>query len=87
VSGNASTEPTRRRLTERQADTVRRLTTAGVQEVRTSGYPGLDRAQRGHQGRGHAAHADHAAGTGYTSDNRIADRLTETAELIMERVS
>jgi hypothetical protein len=27
------------------------------------------------------------AGMGYTSYNRIADRLTETAELIMERAS
>jgi AcrR family transcriptional regulator len=43
VSGESppTTEPTRRRLTERQADTVRRLTDAAVQEVRESGYEGL----------------------------------------------
>ncbi|HVB45837.1 MAG TPA: TetR family transcriptional regulator [Streptosporangiaceae bacterium] len=32
------TEPTRRRLSARQADTVRRLTEAAVREVRQSGY-------------------------------------------------
>lgn len=31
-------EPTRRRLTARQADTVRRLTEAAVQEIREAGY-------------------------------------------------
>jgi AcrR family transcriptional regulator len=36
-----TTEPTRRRLTERQADTVRRLTEAAVEEVRATGYEGL----------------------------------------------
>ncbi|MFD0691217.1 TetR/AcrR family transcriptional regulator [Actinomadura fibrosa] len=36
-----TTEPTRRRLTERQADTVRRLTDAAVAEVRETGYEGL----------------------------------------------
>jgi AcrR family transcriptional regulator len=36
-----TTEPTRRRLTERQADTVRRLTEAAVDEVRETGYEGL----------------------------------------------
>ncbi|MDL4771683.1 MULTISPECIES: TetR/AcrR family transcriptional regulator [Thermomonosporaceae] len=36
-----TTEPTRRRLTERQADTVRRLTGAAVEEVRDTGYEGL----------------------------------------------
>jgi AcrR family transcriptional regulator len=43
VSGERplATEPTRRRLTERQADTVRRLTDAAVEEVRESGYEGL----------------------------------------------
>ncbi|MBG0829142.1 TetR family transcriptional regulator [Planomonospora sp. ID67723] len=34
-------EPTRRRLTERQADTVRRLTEAAVEEVRETGFDGL----------------------------------------------
>lgn len=43
VSGNEppTTEPTRRRLTERQADTVRRLTGAAVAEVGETGYEGL----------------------------------------------
>lgn len=41
VSGELTTEPTRRRLTERQADTVRRLTDAAVDEVREAGYEGL----------------------------------------------
>src|SRR5919198_6181137 len=41
VSGKLTTEPTRRRLTERQAETVRRLTEAAVVEVRETGYEGL----------------------------------------------
>ncbi|MFC9977146.1 TetR/AcrR family transcriptional regulator [Spirillospora sp. NPDC127200] len=41
MSGKLTTEPTRRRLTERQADTVRRLTDAAVDEVREAGYEGL----------------------------------------------
>jgi AcrR family transcriptional regulator len=41
VSGKLTTEPTRRRLTERQAETVRRLTEAAVVEVREAGYEGL----------------------------------------------
>ncbi|GAA2162848.1 TetR/AcrR family transcriptional regulator [Actinomadura napierensis] len=41
VSGDLTTEPTRRRLTPRQADTVRRLTDAAVEEVRDTGYEGL----------------------------------------------
>jgi AcrR family transcriptional regulator len=36
-----TTESTRRRLTERQADTVRRLTDAAVEELRESGFDGL----------------------------------------------
>jgi AcrR family transcriptional regulator len=35
------TESTRRRLTDRQADTVRRLTEAAVDEVRETGFDGL----------------------------------------------
>jgi AcrR family transcriptional regulator len=39
MSGNQDlTEPTRRRLSQRQADTVRRLTDAAVDEVREAGY-------------------------------------------------
>ncbi|RSN59753.1 TetR/AcrR family transcriptional regulator [Actinomadura sp. WAC 06369] len=42
VSGEQVTiEATRRRLTERQAETVRRLTGAAVDELRESGYDGL----------------------------------------------
>ncbi|MGI5322440.1 TetR/AcrR family transcriptional regulator [Actinomadura nitritigenes] len=41
MSGEVSTEPPRRRLTPRQADTVRRLTDAAVEEVRDTGYEGL----------------------------------------------
>ena len=36
-----ATEPTRRRLTHRQAETVRKLTAAAVEEVRTVGFAGL----------------------------------------------
>jgi AcrR family transcriptional regulator len=41
VSGNLLTEPTRRQLTARQADTVRRLTDAAVEEVADSGHENL----------------------------------------------
>jgi AcrR family transcriptional regulator len=41
MSDSLVTEPTRRLLTPRQADTVHRLTAAGVQEVRASGYENL----------------------------------------------
>ncbi|GAA4068409.1 helix-turn-helix domain-containing protein [Actinomadura miaoliensis] len=41
MSSELATEPTRRRLTERQADTVRRLTDAAVAELRDQGYDGL----------------------------------------------
>jgi AcrR family transcriptional regulator len=41
MSGNVTTEPTRRQLTRRQADTVRRLTDAAVAEVRQVGYENL----------------------------------------------
>jgi AcrR family transcriptional regulator len=41
MSGTLATEATRRRLTARQADTVRRLTEAGAEEVRESGYETL----------------------------------------------
>lgn len=36
-----NTEATRRRLTQRQAETVRKLTSAAMEEVRASGYAGL----------------------------------------------
>jgi AcrR family transcriptional regulator len=38
MSGNLMAEPTRRRLSQRQADTVRRLTDAAVEEVGQAGY-------------------------------------------------
>ena len=38
MSSNVATESTRRRLTPKQADTVKRLTDAAVDEVRESGY-------------------------------------------------
>jgi AcrR family transcriptional regulator len=41
MSGTSATEATRRRLTARQADTVRRLTEAGAEEIRESGYENL----------------------------------------------
>src|SRR5258708_2120792 len=41
ISDPLMTEPTRRRLTERQADTVRRLTDAAVEELRESSFDGL----------------------------------------------
>ena len=41
MSGTLATEAPRRQLTARQADTVRRLTEAGIEEVRRSGYENL----------------------------------------------
>ena len=41
MSDSLATEATRRLLTARQADTVQRLTEAGVEEVRESGYENL----------------------------------------------
>lgn len=41
VSEHVANESTRRRLNSRQIDTVRRLTTAAVEELRASGYAGL----------------------------------------------
>jgi len=41
AAGSLTTEPTRRQLTARQADTVRRLTEAGADEVREAGYENL----------------------------------------------
>ncbi len=41
MSETLATEATRRRLTARQADTVRRLTEAGAQEIRQAGYQNL----------------------------------------------
>jgi AcrR family transcriptional regulator len=41
MSDSLITEPTRRLLTPRQADTVHRLTEAGAEEIRQSGYENL----------------------------------------------
>jgi len=41
MSDSVATEPTRRLLTQRQADTVHRLTEAGAAEIRQSGYENL----------------------------------------------
>lgn len=41
VSRNVNLESTRRRLTERQADTVQRLTHAAVEVLHEEGFPGL----------------------------------------------
>jgi AcrR family transcriptional regulator len=41
MSDSLTTEPTRRLLTPRQADTVHRLTEAGAEEIRRSGYENL----------------------------------------------
>jgi AcrR family transcriptional regulator len=41
MSDSLTTEPTRRLLTPRQADTVHRLTEAGAEEIRQSGYENL----------------------------------------------
>jgi AcrR family transcriptional regulator len=41
MSGELMTESTRRRLSDRQADTVRRLTDAAVEEVRVTGFDGF----------------------------------------------
>jgi cytochrome P450 len=59
MSGNVMTESTRRRLTDRQADTVRRLTDAAVEEARETGFDGLTV-------RGVARRAGVAPATAYT---------------------
>ena len=70
MSGIFATESTRRRLTARQADTVRRLTEAGVEEVRQSGYENLSI-------RDVARRAGVAAATAYTYFGSKDHLLTE----------
>lgn len=41
TAADFATEPTRRRLTRRQAETVQKLTSAAMDEVRVCGYAGL----------------------------------------------
>jgi AcrR family transcriptional regulator len=70
MSDTLATEPTRRLLTARQADTVRRLTEAGVQEVQDSGYENLSI-------RDVAKRAGVAAATAYTYFGSKDHLLTE----------
>lgn len=65
-----ATEPTRRRLTRRQAETVRKLTSAAMDEVRVSGYAGLTV-------RNVAARAGVAAATAYIYFSSKEHLLTE----------
>src|SRR5271166_6632353 len=70
MSDSLATEPTRRLLTPRQADTVHRLTEAGVEEVRESGYESLSI-------RDVARRAGVAAATAYTYFSSPAHLVTE----------
>jgi AcrR family transcriptional regulator len=70
MSDSLVTEPTRRLLTARQADTVRRLTEAGIEEVRRSGYESLSI-------RDVARRAGVAAATAYTYSGSKDHLLTE----------
>ena len=70
MSGILATEAPRRQLTARQADTVRRLTEAGVEEVRQSGYENLSI-------RDVARRAGVAAATAYTYFGSKDHLLTE----------
>ena len=70
MSDHLATEATRRLLTPRQADTVQRLTEAGVEEVRQSGYEGLSI-------RDVARRAGVAAATAYTYFSSRDHLLTE----------
>jgi AcrR family transcriptional regulator len=63
-------EPTRRLLTARQADTVRRLTEAGIEEIREAGYQNLSI-------RDVARRAGVAAATAYTYFGSKDHLLTE----------
>jgi AcrR family transcriptional regulator len=70
MSDSLATQPTRRLLTARQADTVHRLTEAGVEEVRQSGYEGMSI-------RDVARRAGVAAATAYTYFSSRDHLLTE----------
>ena len=70
MSGILATDSPRRQLTARQADTVRRLTEAGVEEVRQSGYENLSI-------RDVARRAGVAAATAYTYFGSKDHLLTE----------
>ncbi|NIJ14877.1 AcrR family transcriptional regulator [Saccharomonospora amisosensis] len=71
VEGDLVGEATRRRLSKRQADMVRRLTTAALEELRETGYSNLTV-------RGVAARAEVAPATAYTyfaSKNHLITEL------------
>jgi AcrR family transcriptional regulator len=70
MSDNLGTEPTRRLLTARQADMVQRLTEAGAEEIRASGYENLSI-------RDVARRAGVAAATAYTYFSSRDHLLTE----------
>jgi AcrR family transcriptional regulator len=70
MSESLATEATRRQLTARQADTVRRLTEAGIDEVRRTGYENLSI-------RDVARRAGVAAATAYTYFGSKDHLLTE----------
>lgn len=82
MSSDALAEPTRRRLSKRQADTVRRLTDATVEELRAVGYASL--TVRNVAARGGVAPA--TAYTYFSSKNHLITevfwrRLRELPEL------
>jgi AcrR family transcriptional regulator len=70
MSDILGTEPTRRLLTPRQADMVQRLTEAGIEEIRASGYENLSI-------RDVARRAGVAAATAYTYFSSRDHLLTE----------
>ncbi|TVT55420.1 helix-turn-helix transcriptional regulator [Amycolatopsis rhizosphaerae] len=82
MSSFASVEAARRRLTQRQARMVRRLTDAAVAELRAVGYADLTV-------RNVAARAGvvPATGMGSVSCREVADRLATTAAFIMKGAS
>lgn len=70
AAADLATEPTRRRLTRRQAETVQKLTSAAMEEVREAGYAGLTV-------RNVAARAGVAAATAYIYFSSKEHLLTE----------
>ncbi len=70
MSSDLVVEPTRRRLSKRQADTVRRLTEAAVDELRDVGYTGLTM-------RNVATRSGVAAATAYTYFSSKNHLITE----------
>jgi|SRR5699024_1429863 len=83
MSDEGSVESTRRRLTKRQADTVRRLTEAAVEEVRSVGYNGL--TVRSVAARGGVAPA--TAYTYFSSKNHLVTEVFWRRISMLEPVS